>query len=884
MAESISVDLNARDNASSAFRSSGRSAADAAVKYDLAAASLKVYNDVSAKSAKADATSVAALRSHTKATALLADAERVLGGEATKTTRLMADSGRAVDDAGKKAAGAAGFFSNLAGGGAGAGATGMGALIGAGVALSPVIATVGVGLAGLGAAAYGIAKPIENAAQKAGGLAKNMQLLNPEQQAVARGILSLGKDFAVFQQQLQPAVLGDFSGGLRLAATLMHDVEPVAVATGKAIGGLLGQIDAEFKSQTWQNFFGFMASNAGPDVKLLGGLFVNLTNALPPLLTALQPLATELLKDASGAAALIGDIGTLTVKLEDLGKGTYAAGQSAEHTGGVLGFLANATKDAFGRLEPGIPLLGNLQQKLQQYADQSQRAALASGKQAAAMTALDNRVTHTRAATAGLIHPVGAVAAGFTTASAAFYDAQHNAKLAEITVRGLADAVQHLNTQLANAINPNQTFNQDLINTVTAAAAAEKALDGTKDKIGLNTAAQRTAFGAQLAYIGNLVTLAKDAGTSRDKQQEATAAIQNALPQLKNVSGGTKQYWQEVRTLIGYLDHLRQEKAIAELIHISAAGTWSIAPSKKLGLPGGTACGNGPPAAGGLIPGAGNADNYPALLTPGEVVVPKPMVSAGAVDHLRGRLPGFAAGGLVPSYTGPVAGLPPWTNRDLNATQSALTAEIGGMMAAAFKAANAAREAAALRVAGGSGGPASGTVRQEQAYAASLFRFYGWGPSQLPPLIALWNGESSWNRLARNPTSGAFGIPQALPPGKMGALAASGNAAAQIRWGEGYIHSVYGTPANAYGTWLSRSPHWYGDGLANGVFTKPTLIGVGERGPEMVSVTPAGHAQRVVLEIAPGGEGALTDALLQVLRKQVRIKGGGNVQLALGRP
>jgi hypothetical protein len=32
---------------------------------------------------------------------------------------------------------------------------------------------------------------------------------------------------------------------------------------------------------------------------------------------------------------------------------------------------------------------------------------------------------------------------------------------------------------------------------------------------------------------------------------------------------------------------------------------------------------------------------------PGEVVVPTAMVNAGAVDHLRGKLPGFAAGGPV---------------------------------------------------------------------------------------------------------------------------------------------------------------------------------------------------------------------------------------------
>lgn len=53
-------------------------------------------------------------------------------------------------------------------------------------------------------------------------------------------------------------------------------------------------------------------------------------------------------------------------------------------------------------------------------------------------------------------------------------------------------------------------------------------------------------------------------------------------------------------------------------------------------------------ARGGLITGGlPGQDSVPGLLMPGEVVIPTHMVRAGAVDHLRGRLPGFASGGLV---------------------------------------------------------------------------------------------------------------------------------------------------------------------------------------------------------------------------------------------
>ena len=53
-------------------------------------------------------------------------------------------------------------------------------------------------------------------------------------------------------------------------------------------------------------------------------------------------------------------------------------------------------------------------------------------------------------------------------------------------------------------------------------------------------------------------------------------------------------------------------------------------------------------ARGGFIRGGTpGKDSVLGMLMPGEVVVPVPMVNAGAVDHLRGRLPGFAGGGLV---------------------------------------------------------------------------------------------------------------------------------------------------------------------------------------------------------------------------------------------
>jgi hypothetical protein len=119
-----------------------------------------------------------------------------------------------------------------------------------------------------------------------------------------------------------------------------------------------------------------------------------------------------------------------------------------------------------------------------------------------------------------------------------------------------------------------------------------------------------------------------------------------------------------------------------------------------------------------------------------------------------------------------------------------------------------------------------------------LFRYYNWDSSQLSSLISLWNGESGWNPAAYNPNGGATGIPQALPGSKMASAGADWrtNPATQIRWGENYIYDVYGTPSNAWAQWQARSPHWYGEGMPATLFNKRTLIGVGESGPETVTV------------------------------------------------
>ncbi|MET9772941.1 transglycosylase SLT domain-containing protein [Streptomyces sp. NPDC006367] len=69
--------------------------------------------------------------------------------------------------------------------------------------------------------------------------------------------------------------------------------------------------------------------------------------------------------------------------------------------------------------------------------------------------------------------------------------------------------------------------------------------------------------------------------------------------------------------------------------------------------------------------------------------------------------------------------------------------------------------------------------------------------------------ESSWNYKAVNPSSGAYGLFQALPAGKYASAGADWrtNPATQIKWGLNYMDSRYGSPCEAWSFWQAN--HWY---------------------------------------------------------------------------
>ena len=142
---------------------------------------------------------------------------------------------------------------------------------------------------------------------------------------------------------------------------------------------------------------------------------------------------------------------------------------------------------------------------------------------------------------------------------------------------------------------------------------------------------------------------------------------------------------------------------------------------------------------------------------------------------------------------------------DYEKEQAAAKAAAAKAAAAKAKAQAAAKkaqaEAAAQRKAAKSGSP--------KQIAQAMLTEFGWSGGQFSCLNPLWGHESGWNLKASNPGSGAYGIPQALPGGRMASAGPDWqtNAATQIRWGLKYIQSTYGSPCAAWSH--EQSSNWY---------------------------------------------------------------------------
>jgi transglycosylase-like protein with SLT domain len=265
----------------------------------------------------------------------------------------------------------------------------------------------------------------------------------------------------------------------------------------------------------------------------------------------------------------------------------------------------------------------------------------------------------------------------------------------------------------------------------------------------------------------DIYNLALQIGFAKDQEDLLHNTTQTkTVKDLANIASGFNL---GTKATVNYIHQLTGiPKSVITKILETASGTGKVSVSMTSSTnpyPGGI---SGRNAGGGYITtgrGPTSDDNIVAV-SRGELIVPTHIVSSGAVDHLRGMIPGFAAGGY-PGYSGsgtsatsPYPGAGKWgvgfydnfyktvTNDLVNATKTSLVQAMQ----------QAAAQAAAMSRGGGPSGPGTHAALP---YLEALWREAG-GPAGVAHLMAaIAMAESGGNPNAYNP-SGASGLWQIL--------------------------------------------------------------------------------------------------------------------------
>src|SRR5260221_7449465 len=393
-----------------------------------------------------------------------------------------------LDKLGKKG-GSAGAATSAVGSGGLAGPSGMGALIAAGVALTPVLITLGTGLAGLGLAEAGTAAAVLKAAQATGGLSGNMHKLNPEQQALALSLLGLGQQYHQFQLALQPKVFGVFNQGIQLAGQLMHDVQPVAAATGTAFQVFLAQFGATLQDPQWRQFWAFMAATAPQDMRALGGLVIDLSNDIAILAPKLQGLAMATLQLADGAAKAAGGAGALVGAVSGLAGAAVKSGTAVHEASKGFDAQVAAWTD---RYIPGARSVNGWLTSLQ--------------------------------------HSMGLTGTSTDKTAGSMLAAVAPAQSLAMQLHAAALATTALMTVQQTALGVQTGYGSSLVTTANDAQALRDKLKLSGDQIGLQTQKQRDSFGAANTYITDLGNPAVAAVKSAPGGTAPVTPTKNGLP------------------------------------------------------------------------------------------------------------------------------------------------------------------------------------------------------------------------------------------------------------------------------------------------------------------------------------------------------------------
>lgn len=710
-----------------------------------------------------------------------------------------------------------------------AGVTGLAGVAAGGLGVLPAIAAAGLGVASFGALALPTIKRIsdamtqvtadtntyDRATTKAGRntalihIREDWAKLTPAQRDAVKGIQGLQAGFGKLSAALAPLTLKVLNDGLRIANGLLPDLAPFARAAGNALDGLLKSAGKFTQTAGFKGFIADLTRLSGPAITTIGEAVGQITVAVGKLLRALASpggmavfagaaagLATAITAVASGFAFLNKHVSPAV--LHDAGTAILAVYGAVKLWG-----IAQAALDALLAANPiGLVVVAV--------------AALAAGF----TIAWKNSATFRDVikSLAGVMLGVGIV---ILKVNKAIVDSFLS--VIGTILHGLADAFGWIPGGVGSALkSASRHFDNFKAGTDNVINGLIRNMQGWQKEL---NASKQTVAQASASIVKNFQSQGDAARKSRidlatytdavRKNRADTDAGRSARAKLINdlIGSGVN-----ARTANRLVDNLQgainrmHGKTVSVGVHGSGSGGVQITPSS--GVPGAKnySVFFKPLARGGLLPGFGGGDQVPAMLEAGEAVIDKHRTRMLAPLFKRLGVPGFASGGLAGAQNA-IAGA--------GAIDTAAGARVDvNALVKAIKAAIAARAAQLNPFAGitgvPSGGKISGSAAAAQAFARSILWAYGWGQNQFPPLQALWSGESGWRWNALNPSSGAYGIPQALPASKMASAGADWrtNPATQIRWGLGYIKNTrgYGSPAVTYAKWLSRFPHWYADG------------------------------------------------------------------------
>jgi phage-related protein len=190
----------------------------------------------------------------------------------------------------------------------------------------------------------------------ANSVAEAMKNLSPAGQAFARFLFDLKPLLLDLSKAAQNGLFPGLEKGIKTLLPLAPQVTSFVTNIAKTMGDLFAQFAADLRSPFWQDFFKFLAANAGPILRDIAGVLRSVAKdvarfleafgpayaKIGPFITALSNFLTNVLIGLAPSATVFLD--ALTGLLVNLGP--------------ALGPLTTAFSDIFVALSPLLPLIG----------------------------------------------------------------------------------------------------------------------------------------------------------------------------------------------------------------------------------------------------------------------------------------------------------------------------------------------------------------------------------------------------------------------------------------------------------------------------------------------------------------------------------------------